>query len=85
MADIFPKLTVQRCANTLKPLRQVSSFRKESKTTTFTKSKPSGHVLSCLDMFLARSLALLEGNSTSFLTFRGPFFLELYMPLRQCP
>ena len=66
MADFFSKLTVQeqRCANTLKPLKQLFSFRKESKATTLTKSKPCSHVLGCLAMFnvfLARSLE--EGKS----------------------
>ena len=34
-----------------KPSKQVFSFRKESSTTTLTKSKPCGHVFSCLAMF----------------------------------
>ena len=59
MADVFPKLTVRkdvkhRCAKMrkrFKALNQVFSFRKVSKTTTFTKSKPCSHVLSCLATF----------------------------------
>ena len=39
------------CANTLKPLKQVFSFTKESNTTTLTKLKPYTHVLSCSAMF----------------------------------
>ena len=37
--------------NTLKPLKQVVSFRKESRTTTLTKSMPCSHVLNCIAMF----------------------------------
>ena len=44
-----------RCANTLQPLKQVFSFRNDSKTTTLTKSKPCSHVLSCLSKVFARS------------------------------
>ena len=47
-------MDAQRCANTLKTLNQVFSCRKESKTTTLTKSKPCGHVLNCLAMFKDR-------------------------------
>ena len=54
-------IDAQRCANTLRPLNQVFSFRKESKTTTFTKSKPCNHVLSCLFTFVAESSP--EGKS----------------------
>ena len=42
------------CASTLKPLKQVFSFTKESKATTFSKSKPCSHVLSCLPMFYSK-------------------------------
>ena len=49
-------MDAQRCANTLKPLKQVFSFRKESKTATLTKSKPCSYVLSCLALFTAKSL-----------------------------
>ena len=35
----------------IKSLKQVFSFRKESKTTTPTKSKPCTHVLSCSAKF----------------------------------
>ena len=48
-------IDARRCANTLKPLNQVFSFKKESKMTTFTESKPWNHVLSCLSMFMAKS------------------------------
>ena len=51
-------MDAQTCANTLKPLKQVFSFRKESKTTTLTKLKPFGHVLS----FLAICLTIFCGN-----------------------
>ena len=40
-------MDAQGRANTLKPLRQVFCFRKESKTSTLTKSNPCAHVLSC--------------------------------------
>ena len=55
MADVFPKLTVQAWMSKLrkhfKALKQAFSFGNESKTKTLTKSKLSGHVLSCLAMF----------------------------------
>ena len=77
------------CANTLKPLKQVFSFRKESKTTTLTKSKPYSHVLSCLAMFYSKVFARSELDVhivLSFLTFCAvgvsSFLNELYMPLR---
>ena len=55
MAHVFPKLTVQAWMEKLrkhfKALKQAFSFGNESKTTALTKSKLSGHVLSCLAMF----------------------------------
>ena len=55
MADVFTKLTVQawmvKLRKHFKALKQTFSFGNESKTTTLTKSKLSGHVLSCLAMF----------------------------------
>ena len=76
-------MDAQRCANTLKSLKQVFSFRKESKTTTLTKSKPCSHVLSCLAMFYDKVFARREFDvcMLSFFTFRGHFFsldLALY-------
>ena len=55
MADVFAKITVQAWMAKLhkhfKALKQAFSFGNESKTTALTKSKLSGHVLSCLAMF----------------------------------
>ena len=69
MADVFPKLTVQALMAKLrkhfKALKQAFSFGNESKTTALTKSKLSGHVLSCLAMFndiLWRSLVKKESR-----------------------
>ena len=73
-------MDVQRCANTLKPLKQVFSFRKESKTTTLTESKPCSHVLSNSAMFYSKVFARREFDvciiiiTVVFLTFRVPFF-----------
>ena len=95
MADVFPKLTVQawnaKLRKHFKALKQAFSFGNKSKTTALTKSKPSGHVLSCLAMFndvLWRSRGKKESRkkaSLSMLTFHGPFvsfLIELDMPLR---
>ena len=59
-------MDAQRRTNTLKPLRQVFCFRKESKTTTLTKSNPCAHVLSCSATFndlLCRGLCKKESQS----------------------
>ena len=67
MADVFPKLTVQawmaKLRKHFKAVKQAFSFGNESKTTALTKSKLSGHVLSCLAVFnyiLWRSLCKKE-------------------------
>ena len=69
MADIFPKLTVQawmaKLRKHFKALKQAFSFGNKSKTTALTKSKLSGHVLSCLAVFndiLWRSLCKKESR-----------------------
>ena len=70
MADVFPKLTVQasmaKLRKHVKALKQAFSFgNNESKATALTKSKRSGHVLSCLAMFndiLWRSLCKKESR-----------------------
>ena len=41
------RMDAQRCANSIKSLKQVFSVRKESKTTTLTKPKLCSHVLIC--------------------------------------
>ena len=59
-------MDAQRCANTLKPSKQVFSFGNESKMTTLTKSKRCSHVLSCSAMFhglLWRGLCKKESRS----------------------
>ena len=59
-------MDAQRRTNTLKPLRQVFCFRKESKTTTLTISNPCAHVLSCSATFndlLYRGLCKKESQS----------------------
>ena len=59
-------MDAQRRANTLKPLRYVFCFRKESKTTTIAKSNPCAHVLSCSATFndlLCRGVCKKEGRS----------------------
>ena len=48
MARSLQEVIKRGFANTLK---QVLSFRKESKTTKLSKSKPCSYVLSCLAMF----------------------------------
>ena len=48
MARSLQEVIKHGFANTLK---QVLSFRKESKTTKLSKSKPCSYVLSCLAMF----------------------------------
>ena len=61
-------MNAKRRANTLKPLRQVFSFRKESKTITLTKSNPCTHVLSCSAKFndlLCHGLCMQEGKTES--------------------
>ena len=81
-------IDARRCANTLKTLNQVFSSMKESVMTTFTKSKPCSHVLSCLALFMARNLqeGLFINNCCVVFTFRGPFFLiELICHCVQCP
>ena len=50
----------QRCAKVLKPLKQWFSFRKESKTTTLTKSKPCSHHQSYLAIFYGEVFARRE-------------------------
>ena len=83
-------MDAQRCANTLKPSKQVFSFRKESKTTVLTKSKPSCHVLSCLAMLHSKLFAKSEldvciiNNRCLFILSVGlsSFLIEFYMPLR---
>ena len=47
----YGSIDAQKCANTSNLLKQVFSFRKKTKMTTPTKSKPSSFVLSCLAMF----------------------------------
>ena len=70
-------MDAQRCANTLKSLKQVFSFRKESKTTTLNKSKP---YFSCLAIFYNKVFARRNFDvciiiiTVVLLTFRGPFF-----------
>ena len=67
MADIFPKLTVQawmaKLRKHFKALKQAFSFGNKSKTTALTKSKLSGHVLSCLAVFNDILWSLQEGKS----------------------
>ena len=74
-------MNAQRCANAFKSLKQVFSFRNESKTTTLAKPKPCSYVLSCLAMFYSKVFAR---RLLSFLLFVGhsSFLIELYMPLR---
>ena len=82
-------MDAQRRANTLKPLKQVFCFRKESKTTTLTKSYPCAHVLGCSATFnnlLCRGFCKKESQSLhviiiDFLSVVS-FFMELYLPLR---
>ena len=75
-------MDAQRCANTLKSLKQVSSFRNESKTATLTKSKPCSHVLSCLAMFYNKVFerrdfdVSLNNNCCLFLSCAPFFFLD---------
>ena len=74
-------MDAQRCANTLKLLKQAFSFRKEPKTTTLTKSKPCSHVLSCSAMFndlLWGGLCKMEGRSLHnyYRLTVGRFFLD---------
>ena len=65
-------MDAQRRANTFKPLRQVFSFRKESKTITLTKSNPCTHVLSCsakfLTIFYAVTFARWKDPESKFLS-----------------
>ena len=79
----------RRCADTLKPLKQVFSFTNESKTTTLTKSKPYSHVLSCLAMFYSKVFARSEFDvcltmiTAVFFDFPwASLLIELCMPLR---
>ena len=51
LKDYGTSVGAQRCANSLKSLKQVFSFGNESKTTTLTKSKPCSYVLSCSATF----------------------------------
>ena len=52
MADFFLTLTVRPWMRKhIKALKASVFFRKESRTTTLTKSKPSSHVLSTSAMF----------------------------------
>ena len=82
-------MDAQRRANTLKPLKQVFCFRKESKTITLTKSNPCAHVSSCSATFnnlLCRGFCKKESQSLhviiiDFLSVIS-FLTELYMPLR---
>ena len=69
-------MDAQRCANTLKPLKQGFFIRKESKRITLAKSKPSTYVLSCLAMFNK-----VCTTNINFL-WAVSFLIELYMPLR---
>ena len=72
-------MDAERCANTLKPLKQVFCFRKESKTTKFTISKPCSHVLSCSAMFndlLCRDHCKKESQSLDNYYYFGRFFLD---------
>ena len=69
MADVFPMLTVQawiaKLRKHFKALKQAFSFGNQSKTIALTKSKLSGHVLSCLAVFndfLLRSLCKKESR-----------------------
>ena len=82
-------MDAQRCANALKPLKQVFYSRKESKTTTLTKSKPYSHVLTCSGRFndlLWRGLCTKETRSLHIIIIDFPsvvsFLIELYKPLR---
>ena len=88
LSKIYGTTSIDICAKMhkyFKPLSLLFSFRKESKTTTFTKSKPCSHVSSCLAMFMARSLQeVLFINNCCVFHFSWFFTLldRAYMPLR---
>ena len=68
-------------AQTLRPLKQLFLFTKESKTTTPTKSKPFSHILSCSAIFndlLWRSLCKKKSRTLHnyYWLFLGRFFLN---------
>ena len=76
MARSLQEVIMHGFANTLKPLKQLLSLRKELKTTKLSKPKPCNNVLSCLAMFYSKVFARNEFHvciTLSFLTFRAPF------------
>ena len=86
MARSFQEGMKHRCANTVQPVKNMSSFGKESKTITLIKSKLCRHVLSCSAMFNdLMTRPLQEGKSKFAYTIDFPsvvsFLIELYMSL----
>ena len=72
MARSLQEVIKHGFANTLKPLKQVLSSRKESKTTKLSKSKPC-NVLSCLRMVYSKVFDVCIFDVCITLSFRAPF------------